>query len=369
MVFSSFVAQLRTLPQQYHLGDGNPFTMPTAPAISRMSGSSVFEMKFSGGNSSVNASCCVGGPEGSSRLDLDIGTLTAKTSKAGRPSQQDGYYLCSIILSGMQYHVIAIVDGMGGQEGGDIAASAFLQGVHAAVMGRASSDLIPTPNCLFFSGVEALKAQRKYHEKNNADAVASLMVVNSYGEVASASAGDTVQFFLRSTDGRYQVRTHTPVCETFSRNVVTKSVAMTSPENPPDLCKTDIQRGDIAILGTDGLFDRILPPDSKLHLCPGMDVGAMLGTSRYGQDFFRKLLDEAQRVSAEMASGSVGRSGGRFQDSAERLYNLAHSLGSSGMDNITAVTLYFDPRRDFSNLGHGKNKMVHPLRSTKSKKK
>ena len=40
-----------------------------------------------------------------------------------------------------------------------------------------------------------------------------------------------------------------------------------------------------------------------------------------------------------------------------------------GIVHFTAVTLYFDPRRDFSNLGHGKNKMVHPLRSTKSKKK
>ncbi len=227
-----------------------------------------------------------GGEEGETRWTLDEGSLlSAKTtigiSKSRPPRQEDGYYAARFKLpDGTPVKVMVVADGAGGMGSGDVASSAFLQGIHARVAAAAAQGAAELlAGDLAASGVAAVKKQI---ELGAADGTASpgatgscavIVVVGNQATIATA-ADATVLYSKAMPDG--------------SRRVVSYSAADYMEVNGPHgpikritagihkeagfhyYVVNDVGDGDSFTTGSDGFHENVHPEEYKIQVSPGM---------------------------------------------------------------------------------------------------
>ncbi len=200
--------------------------------------------------------------------------LYAATEKGGRDSQEDGVYLAHFEVDGTVVRVIAGADGLGGAEQGELASSAFLQGVHAAVARAAAQGRIPLAGELFDAGAEALGRQIHFlidqmlqeAQQNRLapeviqkflegipDTVGSV-VVAAGDQATIATAGDFLgTYHSPRSNGTLEVQGHTPL-DTFDDTVVMRTVGMRGKR----LFSAKLTPGSYLVFGSDGAFDCLL---------------------------------------------------------------------------------------------------------------
>lgn len=176
--------------------------------------------------------------------------------------------------------LLVVADGMGGHRGGDIAAQVLVDTMDQSF--RHCAKPIANPRTFLRDAVEAahdniLRAGAKQHPpiEPRTTCVACLI----QGNMATwAHVGDSRLYLLR--DGRVLARTidHSYVEELFSQGLISESDMLTHPkrnyitqcvgalDHLPDISYTgrdDLQRGDVLLLCSDGLWSAL--KDSDLH--------------------------------------------------------------------------------------------------------
>jgi len=215
-------------------------------------------IKGSSGKTVGEASIIAGGESGTSQMTFQDGSyVSAQTSLGGRSYQEDSTYLGRFSLAdGTEVKIIAGSDGAGGAGGGDVASSAFLQGVHAQAAKAIGEGRAPTADELFKSGMLALNEQKKHAGPRAKRATGTGAIVVIVGDTAMiATAGDAmVAHSRRLPNGDYQTLGYTHI-DNAASNIITNSVSA----NMPNLYVVKgLQPGDRFTIASDGGWENLL---------------------------------------------------------------------------------------------------------------
>lgn len=205
-----------------------------------------------------NAFLCVGGKE-CEHLSLAFGDashISGATSRGGRDYQQDGIYLSSFLLpDGTVVKILAGSDGAGGHVSGEVASSAFLQGVHAAVADAARDETIPTAGTLFEHGKAAVLKQLELNPESRGATGTGAVIVVVGNQAMIASAGDSMVTFLRkNTSGLYETVGYTDT-ELLPQGYTLGNSVLGSPTL---YLVENLRPSDRLFIGSDGLWENLL---------------------------------------------------------------------------------------------------------------
>ncbi len=265
------------------------------------------------------AQIIAGGQEGAIREPfLDGSQVSARTSRGGRKSQQDGIYSAWFVLpDGTEVKVFAGADGAGGMGGGEIVSSAFLQGIHAGVLDALAEGKIPTAGELHLQGAKTGEFQKLQPDRaataSRATGAGAVVVV--VGDQASiATVGDATVIHQRlDAEGQYETLGYTNVDVIQNKSTISKGIH----EYVPRLYHiTGMKKGDRFIFGSDGFWENILGEVYK-------DQGSM----EMRQVMGRRLPTQAPfRPINLLADATQGR-----EDAAQYLHDLAYlNINQSG---------------------------------------
>jgi PPM family protein phosphatase len=243
----------------------------------------------------------VGRRPGSAMAQTDSG---AATHVGRRPNNEDAS--CNRPDLGF----FAVADGLGGHEGGEVASKLVL---------RTMTDFLATeepartaePESLLTHAIRlshhAVRTEQSGVLSMMASTITAVLVRN--GDAVVCNLGDSRTFLVRGDEVRRLTKDHTVLAEmeeagldtknpfaAMHRNSLTGAVGMDASVDP-ECNRVPLQRGDVLVLCSDGLYEPVRP------------------------DVMRQLLAQ----------------GGSAQEMAERLVAEAYNRG--GTDNITAVVV------------------------------
>src|SRR4029453_2129637 len=173
--------------------------------------------------------------------------------------------------------VIAGADGAGGHDSGEVASSAFLQGIHARVAERAWEGKLPQAKELFEEGRKAVDLQvylpERAHEKGATGTGAVIVIVGNQAMIATA--GDAlVVLSRRQADGTYQSEGYSNA-DSIPPHVITNGIHVKMPKQDKDMSDPnedpfsyarearlygvkDLKPGDRFLVGSDGLYNNLI---------------------------------------------------------------------------------------------------------------
>ncbi len=292
------------------------------------------------GNPIGEAQICAGNKEGDLGIKFKDGAIaTAKTTKGGRPYQEDGVYISRFTLpDGTEVKIIAGSDGAGGMGGGDVASSAFLQGIHARVAQDAAQGKIPLAGELFADGSRALAKQKELGVTKSKDATGTGAVVVIVGDQATiATAGDAmVALSRRQAGGLYETVGYTHI-DNYKSSLLANAIN----SNIPGLYVVKgLKPGDRFTIGSDGAWENLLGVAYK-------DRGSSYmrevnGLPRPDQEVFRALNLFAEATSGrtdaaatfhDLAMGNIKKPGQQINVNGRRIQLPA----KEDSDNIFAL--------------------------------
>ncbi len=239
-----------------------------------------------------------------------IRTAGATDKGRYRGANQDTY-ACKALGEGLAYGVVC--DGMGGEQGGEVAAATAcrqivrtLEGLRRDMDSRSLSSLLDsaltTANALVLE-----QAGKSAHLEGMGTTAVVAVVLGS--RLYHCHVGDSRVYLLRGEGITRLTRDHTVVQMLLDRGDITAAEAEVHPKrhyitravgvddwSPPDYGETLLQPGDIVLLCSDGLYN---------------------------------MVDEEEL-------GRLGRQAAR-QKQPEILINRANELG--GIDNITVILI------------------------------
>lgn len=226
------------------LGRGNPQGVRCEPLIRIVRPRS---QKI--GDHSLHYAAMAGVAEGDFHFEHGgLGLLVSGTTKKmDRPDNQDAIYAASISSRKSEFNwaVLVMADGVSGAPGGSLAASAFIQGAHLAVVKSIQDPRLRDPSKIFLEGAVAFRYQRREHQYKEASTTGLVMAISSSG-VKGAYRGDTIPILCSREGRRTQVEPHS---ERDRSNVLTASVADGQPPVPFEWPWID---GDALYGATDG---------------------------------------------------------------------------------------------------------------------
>ncbi|HEX5038261.1 MAG TPA: protein phosphatase 2C domain-containing protein [bacterium] len=251
-----------TLPDGTCFGAGDPVYKPLVVGLDE-----TLPIRDAEGGEVGWARLVSGGKNGR-HVDPDSG-LSAATSLGKRANQEDGYYIARFRThDGRQVWVVVVADGLGGNEMGEMASSAGLQGVHAGIVHALREKRLPLAGDLFLNAREALEAQILFEEVASGasfpsytapDTVISIAVVID-GEATFATAGDAITLLVgRDEKGRLTVLGHTEV-DAINANTVTNTLR----NGRASLSQARVPKGARLVSLTDGAAGS-LSPSYKHH--------------------------------------------------------------------------------------------------------
>lgn len=279
-------AQLFSLHELFFSGSDPRLVSVTIPVNERKI------LKNAKGEEVGEAFLCAGGEEGGDEIRFQDGSsVSAETSMGGRDYQEDGYYIARFTLpDGQEVKIIAGADGAGGMGGGDIASSAFLQGIHASAAewiqkAQTVGDL-PFADQFFLQGVRAVLTQRSqpYRERAFQATGAAGVIVIVGSQATIATAGDAMVTLSRTTpEGTYKTVGHSNV-DNSTEWYLTNGIA----ENFPWIYQVvDLRPGDRITLGSDGFWENLIGRFYKYY--GSYEVREDLGLLPLWQSVFRNL--------------------------------------------------------------------------------
>ena len=271
-------------------------------------------------------------PDGVPTRKLRFGIEAIGVSEVGRTREhnEDAFFLAdphpeapdAARLPGA-WKLVAVADGMGGHEAGEIASELALDVIEREMrevelaVGRLGEDWRPALDAHLRHAVLAAHAEVRRHAEDNPERAGMgttvAVAVFVRGWVGVGHVGDSRAFLVRDRGlerltvdhswveeqrSRGQLSEHEIAASPF-RHTITRAVGVTE-EAEPDIAWRPLESGDVVVLATDGL-------------------------TRYA--------DEA-RLIEEIGDGR------QLTDSAARLVEFAEDSG--GVDNITIVLVRFD---------------------------
>lgn len=242
-------------------------------------------------------------------FSLAIGSTT---SPAGRDHNEDAILATAIGQRPGSAYLLAVADGMGGLEGGEVASTMAI-----SLLGDLFARDLPADIPLALKQAYRRANEAIYQEAGTAGdnrqmgtTLVSAVVNGPY--VTIANVGDSRAYLLRARSLTQITQDHSVVAEQMDRGEITSEQARRSP-----------QRNMIThALGTSPELDRRMPSIYELSLLP---EDRLLLCS----DGFFDVLQENDYVSTLLANNP--------QDSALALADLAITRGTT--DNVSAVIL------------------------------
>lgn len=304
-----------------------------------------------GGEKIGEAHICAGGLSGKTTI-AEIG-LSAETSSGHMLHQEDGYYVCRFQLPNRPPVTVVVgADGIGGAEMGEMASSAALQGIHAAIVEAVVEGRIPLAHELFEAASQVLQAQIGFHEaeigkkfegQTVPNTVASVTVV--VGNTAFvATAGDFMTAHLGPRGSEPLRAVGFSNLDVDAQGYVVRAVL----QNNPVLYVTTLRSGDWLLSGSDG-FWRNLVGEFKAH--GSWLIRQQTGSSQPEQNLFHNprqvlTLVPSSLAPAEAASALHAIAYGEYDEAA---YPTLAPVDPE-LDNLTVLALSIEenaPEPDF----------------------
>lgn len=228
----------------------------------------------------------------------------AATHVGRRPNNEDSF------CSNPDLGFFSVADGLGGHEGGEVASKLVLQTV-ADFLATEEPARTTEPERLLLHGIRLAHHAVRTQQSGALSMMASTMtgVLLRDGDAVVCNLGDSRTFLVRGDEVRRLTKDHTVLAEmeeagldtknpfaAMHRNSLTGAVGMEASVEP-ECNRVSLQRGDVLVLCSDGLYEPVRP------------------------NVMRQLLAQ----------------GGSAQEMAERLVAEAYNRG--GTDNITAVVV------------------------------
>jgi protein phosphatase len=242
-------------------------------------------------------------------FSLAVGSTT---SPAGRDHNEDSILAAAVGGSAGQAYVLAVADGMGGLEGGEVASSLAISMVNDLFARDLPSDIPLALKQAYrrANGAIFAEAERLADGRQMGTTLVSAVVNGPY--VTIANVGDSRAYLIRARQLTQITQDHSLVAEQVNRGEIS-----------PDQARRSHQRNVITqALGTAPELDRRMPSIYELSLLP---EDRLLLCS----DGFFDVLQSDDYVGTLLAHNP--------QDSAVALADLAITRGTT--DNVSAVIL------------------------------
>lgn len=286
------------------------------------------------------AHICAGGLSGKTTI-AEIG-LSAETSSGHMLHQEDGYYVCRFQLPNRPPVTVMVgADGIGGAEMGEMASSAALQGIHAAVVEAVAEGRIPLAHDLFEAASQALQAQIGFHEAEIGKKFEGQTVPNSVASVTVvvgntafiATAGDFMTAHMGPRGPEPLRALGFSNLDVDPQGYVLRTVL----QNNPVLYATTLKAGDWLLSGSDG-FWRNLVGEFKAY--GSWLIRQQTGSSRPEQNLFhnpRQVLAGVPDLMSrgEAASALHAIAYGEYDEAA---YPALAEIETE-LDNLTVLAL------------------------------
>jgi serine/threonine protein phosphatase PrpC len=219
------------------------------------------------GNHIGSATICAGGEQyrnfGRVLFDdsiISAGTVIGSKSEKQRDHQQDGFYAAHLDLPTAAIKIFAVADGLGCCPDSHIVSTAFLQGIHMAIVRRlAEPEWFNAPHLnaydVFEQGSAAIGSQIVIHETHPMAATVAAVAVIIDNDATIASVGDSMLTHSRRTWwGRYKTLGYTNIDCDLGK-ILTKVCAI---DEPNLYVIHGLQDGDRLTLASDGLWENIV---------------------------------------------------------------------------------------------------------------
>ncbi len=244
----------------------------------------------------------------------------AASEVGGRETNQDTYLVRPLSAAGPsqngQAFLIAVADGMGGYQGGDIAsrtATELLEDLFAREM---SQDVASALKQAFRRANDAI-FQRSQAEGTNGPMGTTLVAAVIQGPYATiASVGDSRAYLVRANQLTQVTQDHSLVAEQITQGALSESDARRSPQR--NILTHALGHREQLDRKMPGIFEITLLPEDRLFLC---------------SDGFYDVLQREDYL-RELAKPDAG-------EAATALATLAVERGAS--DNVTAVVAAVKP--------------------------
>jgi len=242
-----------TAPSLY-LGGINPFSAKIVPLMSNPAG-----ISHQVNDHELTSYCFSGGGEGSffvvsEPLRLHISAITRRMD---REYQEDSLYVATITGPDINCAVLSVADGVGGHIAGDLASSAFIFGVHAALVDVLQNGETVGVGQLFQGGVLALERQRYEFQvmRGGADTTGIVAVVSD-DSTDIAWKGDSMFAHFLSGKTRH---TDLHLDRSGGRDYLVRHAGT---EETPEVETWDaLVPGAVLIGGSDGFFGQVYDGD------------------------------------------------------------------------------------------------------------
>lgn len=252
-------------------------------------------------------------------------TVGSATDAAGRPTNEDAIVAMALPegatqnlrAAGEPAFLLAVADGMGGPDGGEIASSLAVRALQEAFAAGGGADPALTLKQAFRKANETIWGQAGERGAEPMGTTLTAAVVQGKF-VAIASVGDSRAYLLRGAGITQVTKDHSLVAEQIASGAI----------KPADARKHPQRNVLTQALGIKPKLDKDLPPVYELSLLP---EDRLLLCS----DGFYDVVEDAELANALRGASSA--------DAAAALVSLAKERGTT--DNVSAVVAQAVPTR------------------------
>ncbi len=188
-----------------------------------------------------------------------------------RRNNEDAYLInrIEIFKDGKKrvFHVLAVADGMGGHEAGEVASGMAVDRLTAAPLTYLAGDIEGIRKIIEFVNKKVHERSQKMGKKMGTTLVAALIEENK-GYIFNV--GDSRAYLFRKGKLRQVTKDHSVVQELLDKGLITKEEAATHPDRhvitmaigtkdhvAPDTYSVQFDKGDILLLCSDGVTDMV----------------------------------------------------------------------------------------------------------------
>ncbi|WP_461247134.1 PP2C family protein-serine/threonine phosphatase [Treponema sp. R6D11] len=216
--------------------------------------------------------------------------ITGFSNKGNRATNEDA------IFCDEKQNLFVVADGMGGENGGEVASTACVTTIQMAV-GKGKENIEEGLYKAIFEANEVVYSLAIGENKSMGTTVVVAKIADN--NLYVASVGDSRAYILRNNQFRQITKDHTAVQELLdlggitenekdkhpSRGQLTKAIG-TDKSVEADVYKVELERGDSVALMTDGIYNGITDVELGELMRQGQSAEAIsnLAVSRYGKD-------------------------------------------------------------------------------------
>lgn len=233
-----------------------------------------------------------------SNLPAPVATVALEvagtTAVGGRESNEDSILVLDLAgtladpRNGSQAMLVAVADGMGGHDGGEVASAKAIEVLQQIISGHAATDAAHALKSAFRKANEAIIAAGTdgTGTPGMGTTLTAALLLGKYATIASV--GDSRAYLVREKRLTQITKDHTMVADQVAANAITPDQAKSHPQRNilthalgtkpkldpslPGIFEVALLPGDRLLLCTDGFFD-VLQTDDYTHALVSADPG------------------------------------------------------------------------------------------------